>query len=758
MLYAANDGLATISQNGEIPKTRMRDARQTQDFAKRLSDNDTKRAWKRSRVNGLVQGNPPYKLSKLKEAGRSDACNVNWNISRSYLENGTGAFYDLTSEAAGFVKIHTSFGDPEQRENLSRVLSEEADEVIRNDRVWDYEMQQSQNNMVLHGRGPFVFEDNYCIFPRAFCDGDLKVPEFTYADTHYWEACAVYGTYWPPQLFEFIEDAESAKLRGWNVDYTKRVIANAMGIQQNIGVQYEWEFYQQELKNNALFYLDDALVCKVVHLFWKEFDGRISHAIVERETTVGTGLKLGQKAVQEKDQDIQFLFRHVGRYRDWDECVHPMYFDRGDGGYHHSVTGLGVKMFGAMEWQNRALCNLADKSFSAKTLFKPTTAESSQKFQLTRLGDFDVLPGGFEVVQNPLNGFITEGLAMNKEITDIVSSNLSAYRQQVEPKMGNPVTAKQYQMEASERASLSKPTYNRYYRQLDFLYAEIVRRMCDLNTTDPRAQQFQKRCQEKGVPRECFGRIDKVEAVRVIGQGSATMRKQAVDSLGTIVGALPENGRNAWLADKIASEAGQAAVPRYLPKQDPYEKNTDQQAEAIQWTACMKIGVSPIKTNSQNAVTYAGTFITAGIQAINTVKQGANPSEVLRFLNICGPAAGVQLKRFANDPTRKEIFKKLSEMFGELMKLTEQLKAMVQRQQEQAQAQRKKTQQVLNDTQLRNIKVKSDIQLRSAKTQAQLQQSALKHRQQLAIADAEAASKIHRENRLAAFQTRDGED
>lgn len=730
--------LQTLNPDLSVPETRMRNAQAVQDFFRRCIDDDLKRSKKRGLVNGLVDGNPPYNRELLLKANRADACNVNWNISRSYLEAATGAFYDLYSEAPGFFSIRTSYGKTQQeKEDNSRVMCEEADRILSMDEVWDYQMQQSIWNMVLHGCGPFLFEDSFKILPRAYACGDLKVPEFTYSDTYYWEVGGVQAVYYPPELYGFIKNEEAAEAMGWDVEYTKAVIKNAMDIRQTAGIQYEWEQYQQELKNNTLAYYDNSKICRVVHVLWKEFDGRITQAIVERDSVSGTA--------------VGFLFRHIGRYENFQQVIHPMYFDRGNGGYHHSVTGLGVKMFGAMEYQNRLLCNLVDKTFSPKTLFRPTTAEASQRFQLAHHGDYGLLPPGYEAVQNPITGLLTESLTMNKEITDILQSNLSSYRQQIPmQESGNPPTKFQKQLEATQQSSLSKTTYNRYYKQLDHLYAEIARRMCNLNSTDERAQEFQRRCIKRGVPRECFGRIDKVEAVRVIGQGTAFMRKIAVDSLQAIVGSLPEEGRTNWLNDKIAAEAGMYAVSRYNPVQQEQKMATDQQAEALLWVSAMKTGVEPKVTSSQNPVTYASTFLAAGSQALQSLQQGADPLEVLRFVGFAGPAIHAHLERFKDDPTRATIYQALQQQWERMGRITDQLKQHVAQQQKQGQQQQRKTQQAMSDEQIKTMQARADIARKNEKTRNQIQIASARARQNLAITDATTAETI-RTNRLKAF-------
>lgn len=657
-------------------------------------------------------------MTDLKRAGRADACNVNWGTARGYLEGAGGAFYDLFSEAPGFMEVRCGHGTSEEREQWSADISAEVDRTLRNSRVWDYEMSVAIDNLILHGCGPMLFEDAWKPLPKAFLCGDLKVPEFTKSDTTYWDAAMIEATYFPPELFAFIDNRKAAEQVGWNVDFTRKVIANAMGLRNQAGTMYEWEFYQQELKNNSLSYYDEPRVCKVCHVFWKEFDERITHAIVERNTTMGLA--------------TEFLYRKVGRYTNWSNVVHPLYFDHGNGGYHHSVTGLGVKMFSAMEYENRSLCNLADKTFAPKILFKPTTSEARQKFELATFGEFGVLPKGMDAVQTPVAGLLDDGIALHQMLTGVVSSNLSSYRQQMPmQKPGNPPTKWQKQYEAALQSALSKTQFNRFYKQLDTLYEEVYRRLTALNSPNEMAQEFQQRCKDKGVPVEAMARPEHVGAARVVGQGSAFMRKAAIDSLFMVVSALPEEGRSNLIADKVAAEAGQAAVLRYYPrKAQPVA--SDQQAEATQWVGVMRAGVPAVVASSQNAVVYAETFLGAGAEAIKSMGQGADPAEVLKFLGLVGPAVAAQLKRFAQDPTREQVFKQLLEQWKQLAAAADKLKGAVQKMAEGQQQQRQQTQQAMTDEEIKKAKLASDIALKTAKVKAQLAQSREKHQAKLA--------------------------
>jgi hypothetical protein len=738
-----DSALQTI-EDGVVPVCRMRTASSTQDFVRRLIDADEKRSKKRFLVAGIVDGNPPFSWRKLREQNRGDRTNVNFGTARSYLESGDGAFYDLFSQAPGFVEIDQTHGDEPKRGEWSREMSAQADKTFAMDHDFDNDMQLSQNQMVLNGTGPLYFENQDCVFPMSVESGDLLVPGRTRSKLSRWEANVIVWDYYPPELYEFIANESAASQVGWDVEFTRMVIEKAMDIRQPDGAKRNWEFYQNELKENSYAYVEDTKICKVAHVFWKEFkgpndiEGRVTHAIVQREDTTGMGCK--------------YLYIKVGRYAAFEQSTHPMYFDRGRGGYHHTVTGLGVKMYGALEKENRLLCNLMDKAEAPKTLFVPKTAEAAQKFQVATFSDWGLLPPGTEVQQNPIQGFLNDGLAMFRTSSELMRSNLSQYRQPVEmEKPGNPETAFKEKMNASQQGALSNTSFSRYYRQLDALYSEIVRRLCNLNTTDQRAKDFQKRCIEAGVPKECFGRVLSVKAVRVIGEGSPFMRQQTVQTLTSVIGRCDEQGQDAWLNDYIASHAGQAAVKRYNPKPTAMKLANDQRERAMNQVAGMKVGLPPTISGSQNALTFAGVFLHASVEALKSVQKGADPKEVLSFLNLSGPATAAHIKRMENDPLRKDVVDELVKQWKHLSTLVDRLKKLVQQQDQKQKGQQQKTQGAMSDAQIKIMKTRGELQLKSQKQQHAMALKTAATRQNLAINDARTASEIHN-NRLRAFR------
>lgn len=699
------DGPKNLSDSGRPPETRMQDAADTMNRIQRLIESDSaSRSKRRALVKGLVDGNPPYRYSDLRNAGRADACNVNWRTAESYLTGATGLFYDVFSETPTFATVELDDPNPTKSQRMSQVATEEFQRLQLSDRSWDYNMQKSQFEMVLYGIGPLIFCDEWDWRPEAVLCRDLLVPDLAKADISTWEEAAILVTYTVTQLYEKIRDAKNATAMGWNVEATRRIIMEAHPRTKDGGLYKTWEWHQDRLKTASYNYASECSVIRTAHYFIREFpkadevEGMISHVVVpemEQSTSV-----------------TEFLYKKIGRFEKWEHIIHPMYYDAQGGGYHHSVTGLGVKMYSALEFQNRLLCHIADAAFSPAILFKPVTADNDTQFQMIRFGNYAKLPVGFDMVQAPVMKGVQESLMFNREVTATLASNLSTYRQNLEKLEGNPITATEVQQRASEQARLGKTQLSRYFNQLDWLYQEKYRRAVEATDRNlpggKSAMEFQKRCKDRGVPLESLRKVKKVRATRIVGQGSEFLRQASLEFLMNIAGALPDTGRSNLISDVVASRAGVAMVDRYYPRGEIQPIADDQLAIAMLQISAAKQGMPPVITDSQNHALFAGTFLSAASEAMAGLAQGADPRQVLAFVEAIGPSIAQHINEMSKDPTRRDLVKKFTQQMNDLANLTDKLRQKVANDAQQQAQQMQAQNQAMNDQQLKTFSAVQD--------------------------------------------------
>lgn len=718
------DGLLTLQRpEGTVPESRMSDANMVRDMIlKGIRYDATSRDWKRSRLKGLVDGNPPYVQRLLDEAGRSKDCNVNWRIARFFLNQAKGMLYDIFSESETYATVVLA-DESDRSVDMSQTVTEQFDWLQRQDEDWDFSAQQSQGQCCFYGNGPLIFEDPFDWRTWSIESKALVVPELARSNTNRWEWAGLIVEYSPDKLYAKIANPQAAQKMGFNVPVVRRSIMNAHPLIRTGSMYQSWSWHQDVLKNNSFYYADQSKAVRTCHFFFREFpekdeeEGRITECIIELD-----GLAQSETGV------LEFLFWSPKRYGSWKEIVHPFYWDHDLNGYHHSVNGLGLDMYSALEFLNRLYCRQADSAFAPKLFFKPTTPSDREKMFPTSYGQWAILPAALDLVQQHVQPMLQDDIAFSREIQNLVSANLSQYRSTALTKQqGNPVTARQIDYEASEQAKMGKTQLNRIYEQYDWLYREKYRRATNPKLTSSMrggklAAEFMDRCKRRGVPPEIVRKVESVTATRITGQGSAYLRQQALEFLLGIMAMLPEVGRQNLLRDVIAGRAGQSHVNRYAPRENTDASMMAQQSDAMQQVAGMKTGTPPVLVPTQNPMIYATTFLQAAEGAMQAVQQGGDPHESLAFLELAIPAIQGHAQRMAGDKTRQQDLKAIEDRVQELSTFKDQVTAQLQKMQRDQQAATQKMQAmqqgVDRDTQLGLAKVASDERVGMAKFQA----------------------------------------
>jgi len=732
--------LETIDEDGKAPETRIADAASAREIFQKLIMADQLRNATRSKLRGLVDGNPPYNPAELRRNNQAFRTNVNFRESEAFLSLAMASFYDVFAEVPTYANIRTGYGnDMDKREDWSKIITEEFDRLQKLDKDFDYIMQLSQREMVLVGDGPLIFEDATDWRCKAIMANDLLVPDGTKSNVSDWKVALVRTRMGVDDLFEKIQDEKSAKATGWNVDYVRQRIRAAMPEPYRSGVQYDWEFFQRQLRSNDITFSARSEVVLMCHVFYKEFDGKISHAIIDERDSQG------------------FMYRKLRRFSRWEQVIHPMYYDRGDG-EHHGVKGLGIKMLQAMELKNRLRCAMVDAAFArTQILFRPLNANALSKTSVVQQGPYAILPPDYEVIQQNIAGVLDAPMAVNAELENVLQGNLSQYRQSLSKPQGNPKTAFEVNVMVSQQSAIGKTQLSRYYNQLDSFFEERYNRASNPNLnpitkSDKDAIEFQRRCKERGVPVQAMMDIDFVEATRTVGQGSQFAKQQLLGSLLSLSGALPEGGKINLLKDYIAAQVGQQMVDRYLPTQIQSSRIQDQAALAVLEHASIHQSNMPIVTDTQDHVIHIDTHMAAANQAASSLQSGGNPQEIMLFMQGIGQHVQDHLQRLSTDPARRQQVDGYAQHLQELGKTIEQLGQMLQ-QQQQGQAQMQQAQAIQQGTDPRTAVMNADIQAKiarqNAETMANIQRQNAKTSADLSRRNAKTTADIQRANATA---------
>ena len=742
-----NDELLNLNENGSVPSTRVNDPIVARQIAEDVIDQNDRRVDRNTRVKGLIDGNPPYSADALARAGQKYRSNFNSGQALSFLQTSLTAYYDLFAEVPTYATIKCDSGNPDQDAQWGKILTQEFDDLQRQDPSLDYGTQLSQHEMVLYGSGPMLWEreDDWVTYPKKHDRVFLANNEPS--DMNRWTKCVVREVFTPAELYRYINEPDVASKVGWDVDAVRQSILRATD--EFAVYPKDWERQQQAIRNNDLEYTSPDQVVNVARLFFKEFPNKDNKEGGITEVWVNL------------DHDFGFLYRKVRKYKDWNQVMCPFMLDRGDGTYH-SIKGIGVRMFPFLWTKERLTNSLVDNAFVMASLhLRNQQTGTATPDSMVSMGPFTIWKSNFEPMNfNGVGGAIEAASSVSSKLDSELQANLSQFRPQVAQPRGNPRTAFEVASTVNQQSVLTKTGIQRYYEQLDNWYAERFRRaltgkLNSFSDTAKAARVFRQKLAAQGVPDNVL-QFCTVRATRTIGQGSHFLRTQTLQSLlGSLAGSLPEGGRENLINDFIASTAGYDMVQRYNPANRLATTLQDHEWDATQENGSMRVGNEVILTDTQNDVVHAGVHMASVAEGLAALQQGGNPQEILVYAMAVLQHTGQHLQRIANDPLRQAEFEQLRQRFEGLQDQMEELGGLLEQAQagEQQQAMAAQEAQMVQQgmdpkTQIKQAEAQQKMSISQQRAQNEMELSRMRTEHQMRLQDALTANTIRNQNKV----------
>lgn len=704
-----------LPESGRPPKTRVKSAEDARSILYELISDDQISSYRRSQIQGMIDGNPPYSDQVLRELGQAERINVNWGHAEAKVENACLPYFDMLTSVPTYATIKTAYGKPDKREEWSRIQSEEFHRLLSHHNGFLKQHQVCQSQIVIHGQGCLYFPDGRDWRARSMDPWNIVVPRGAKVDWNQWEFWFILDEYYAEQLYRYIRDPEMARRNGWDVEQTKESIMEAQ-----VDVQDQrrpWEWYQRELKNNGLYYsYAKSKVIKVAHMYVREFNGKISHMVFDRLNPT------------------DWLCKKIGRYKSPKEAMTIFLGGIGNGCYH-GVRGLGQKVFKYGEAMNRANnAALEGVIVGSAVHIQPATANDVSKLQSVQLGPYRVISPGLSFAQLDVSTNLNSIIQVLSFFQGQEAGQIDSYTPTLNPSLGKR-TEKETEMELGEKAKLTNTRAEIYLNDLDTHYAEVYRRASNPNLLeeDPggkEALEFQSRCINRGVPKAAMLKIESVRATRGIGMGSSAARIASLRALAEFMPMLPENSRTRLVNSIIAAYAGQAGMEIYgINEQDRLTGN-DASIASLENNAFMSGGQVVIDPNQNHYIHFSIHIKFAG-EVVQAVQQGKlDPRVAYKILSALGPHLLIHLKFLSEDPTRKQQVAQFKVDVSELMKVSDQ----IAKQAEKLQAQEDESAQqdqgpemtpewavAQNRIRLDNEKAANDMNLKTAKTRQQME-------------------------------------
>lgn len=547
----------------ELPKeSRIKDANAARGIWAKMRTSSLSRREKWSQVQNQLDGAPPMLSSDLIAKGQGWRTNINFRDASSTLEQVLVSYWRLLHDTTNLAAVSYLEQDDPNAEKWEATFQSQFNRFIDDwgaDYVRNY-LLFSQNH-VAFGVGVAFWNDSYSPRWEALRVGEIEVPIRSKASVEKLSVVGVRQEMEMELLWDLIRTPEKRKIaeqRGWNAAEIEKILAVQLlhkDAHTQAIVGSDTLEVQRLMRNNALGVTTGHDPLKLVHIFIKDYDGKVSRVIF---------------CEGKEMQNDEFIFddsKAGSRAECMDEILAAVFFDAGNGDWY-GTKGFGVKNFALASTMNRLKSRAVDRTLLDGLNFRDMSDGVREVIPITNHGPFNFLPKDIEQVPSyPTGRSIIDTIEMLDSQT---SFNNSRYRDQGR-QIANTDTATQANILANIQSQVDIANATLYLRQVARnLFTEQFRRLRMRGNPDPDAKAFKKRCvEDSGMDEKIFHEAE-ISIRTGADPGAANLALQGEKALQAM--SLPSANKR-WMEEKyISATFGASAVKKAL---NPVDATSD---------------------------------------------------------------------------------------------------------------------------------------------------------------------------------------
>ena len=750
-------GMQTVTSTGQPAPRRLTSACAARSVIKDLDDDDRQDAYRRSVLQGMIDGNAPYEAQMLKEQGLAHMVNVNFMSMRANLDARASAGHEIFAEVPTLIELRPKVDDGRdiRLHDYADIIAEEFTNTVRGwDKFLPY-MDQVFRESDAYGIGVGLFPDEYDWRFKSFRRGALRFTSEASVDVSENDVYAIRDSMSAVDLLEHIEK-EGASEHGWNVDACRRLLVGIfikgdMARDNKYSVSL-WESLQQMRRNSDPGYQSKQFSrVRFIHILTREpASGRVTHHMLPE---------------QRSDKE-EFLYEKADRFASMSGVLWWLPFNYADG-YARSVRGVASYMAAHDDLSNRFLCRVFDAGFmTSSLLLQPQSPMDLSKLSMVRHGPYTIIPPELKAVQSTFQPQIAPLIQLREVSEAVLKNNTGMYRQHPETfqHASAPKTARQVMEESSKEARYEKAAIAHRYDHLDRLYAMMLSRLVALAAKEgegysgqEEAKDFVKRCKDRGVPGALINKWNTdfhMHATRALGLGSPAVQYDITNQLLEARGLMDERGQVNAFRDWLRVRVGGVNVDRYKPVQNrndiPSNEHSIAALENNDLMEGSEVVVGADQMHFIHVSAHLEKVIVPLMQAVQA-RQYQNPIDIARRLSVAVQHVSGHVAYLAQDAQRKDFVKQVTDVLKQaaslipgLQREAQKLAEQQQKQQAEQQAVVQQAEQVVQDRELeaKIFEINRKYQLETLKQQSLNDARAQKTEEQMSIRRRQAEEDI----------------
>jgi hypothetical protein len=218
----------------------------------------------------------------------------------------------------------------------------------------------------------------------------------------------------PYQLYKVIKDREAAESLGWNVD----AVIDAIRFQRSFleTNKTREEFYRTLSEASFNWNLSVNQTIDLYEIYWQEFDGTISKAVVLQDYTpivsnIKSTLRGADKITDAEVRDQHgFMQLNIGLFDNWDQILY-MVTDSVGSGLFHDIKSQAEACFVAARQYDFTMNSLVDAvRLNSMLLLEGQGPDSTKTLKQMEWLPMSIMPDGAKFTQNRITLPVQESM------------------------------------------------------------------------------------------------------------------------------------------------------------------------------------------------------------------------------------------------------------------------------------------------------------------------------------------------------------
>ena len=694
-------GVMTVTADGR-PMNRFLTAEGVYNCLNAMLLSDAADAQRRALVQGMIDGNPPYRQSELEKAGLGDMVNMNFLGLRGALESRLTVVDQMVGMDTRLIEVTPQNPGPAPAElqDLGDVIADQFSMAVHDWNGLGPLLEAAMRDMDAHGLGVAIFQQENDWRPIPMPRGSLRTAENSRIEIDDNEVVAVEGTLQAGDLFRVLEQ----ETPGWDLEVTREYLIqtfvekvdNTSQGGNDRGTTLV-ESFESRIRDGVWYDTNQFKEIRVVHVYSREVDpeGGITHIIVP-SNRVGT---------------IGWLYRKEKVYENMSEVVWWLPSVSSADGRLRSLRGLASYLAPISHLDNQFLCHAFDIGWRASSfVLQPATRVDMSAMRFIEHGPYTILPPELKIVPNAFPSTGLGQLIQLRELAQNVGENnalglkLSAGTPFPEHTTNPNSKGAGKELQAAQQAVLNADRHGAAVRlrAIGSLFQNMFRRMLTIplaKMPPPArkiAKEFRETCIARGVTKEQLANVEDIFTInlsRELLMGGPASYVQGMSALLQMRSGMDEEGGVRMMRDILSVLVGRRKIDRYRPMISRENMSTSAKSFALLENYAILEGHAPKAGRDQ----LHKSHLEVHMQVVQPIMQAAQQNQLQDFakaaltLQLSLQHVIEHLQLYGSDPAFQDeadammkSLKPVIEMLQQIMKVAQQ---QAQQQQEQGQQQ-----------------------------------------------------------------------